>query len=71
MNNLCREYRSQMLLSLTKLFGVIKCKHIIQKSQVFNMLSTKAKIEVLANSFASEASDSLQKILLERMHKKM
>ena len=39
MNSLCREYRSQMLLSLTKVFSVLKHKQTLQKSQAFHAIS--------------------------------
>ncbi|CAI2374978.1 unnamed protein product [Moneuplotes crassus] len=67
MNNLCREYRSQMLLSLTKLFSVIKHKQTIHKSQALNILATKAKMEAMADSLASDATNSLKGLLMDRM----
>ncbi|CAI2374017.1 unnamed protein product [Moneuplotes crassus] len=71
MNNLCREYRSQMLLSLTKLFSVIKHKQTIQKAQVLNTLSTKVKMEALADSLANDATSSLKGLLMDKMKNMM
>ena len=71
MNNLCREYRAQMLLSLTKLFAVVKHNQTKKKAHAFAQIQTNTKLESLAESLASDASNSLKGMFLSKVKNMM